>query len=647
MRNNEISVFTYAMLLTAYLLFDTSGEVSAQKITSKTLSNNFDVVVYGATPSGIFAAINAAKYGHTVALVEEYEHIGGLMTGGLSYTDLISFEVLGGSMKEYQDRAVAYYEKKYGAESQQVKDCNRGIHVEPHVTLIIFNEMIKEQQKIQLFTQTRLIKVTTKKNTDGSKNVSGSTFINLKNNKEQLLNGRVFIDATYEGDLAAMAGAEYRVGRESRSEYCERFAGKIFTENGRILNGGSGEGDKKVQGYNFRVIMTDSASNRLAITKPAKYKRDEYTPILKVFEEGKVKTVFTESREGILRLQPIVNHKVDVNDIKNAAVRVSLLGKNYKYPDGSPELRAKIVQEHKEHILGLIYFLQNDEAIPKFIRDEAKQWGLAKDEFLDNENFPYRLYIREARRILGKYVFTEHDTYLAVNSIRSKLNADAIAIGDYTLNCHGVSAPGEIYPTLTEGDFGHLPSPFQIPYGVMTPLKFDNLLVSVAISASHVGFSSLRLEPTWSAIGQAAGLAAHLSLQNRVNVNKVNIPELQSLLHKNKAKTIYVADVEPSSLYFEAVQYFGTRGLFHHLYALDQVQLRPRKTFGLQYKEAELYHGIEPESSLEKTLAIKWINSMPALNRGELSKLYNSKDWNRGEFLQAAFEMTVTNGKGR
>lgn len=647
MRNNKISVFTYAVLVIAYLLFNTSGEVYAQKITSKTLSNNFDVVVYGATPSGIFAAINAAKYGHTVALVEEYDHVGGLMTGGLSYTDFKSYEALGGSIKEYQDRAVRYYAKKYGEQSKQVKDCNKGIHVEPHVTLILFNEMIKEQQKIKLLTSNRLIKASARKNADGSKNIQSSTFLDLKSNKEHVLIGRVYIDATYEGDLAALAGAAYRVGRESRDEYCERFAGKIFTENGLILNGGSGEGDKKVQGYNFRLIMTDSARNSRPVIKPATYKRENYTPILKVFEEGKVKDVFTESRAGILRLQRIANQKVDVNDIKNAPVRVSLLGKNYKYPEGSPGVRAQIVQEHKDHILGLVYFLQNDESISKSIRDEAKKWGLAKDEFSDNENFPYRLYIREARRILGEYVFTEHDTYLAANSIRSKLNEDAIAIGDYSLNCHGESPPGEIYPTLTEGDFGHSPSPFQIPYGVITPLKFENLLVSVAISSTHVGFSCLRLEPTWSAMGQAAGLAAHLSIKDKVQVNKINLQDLQALLRKNKAKTIYVSDVDPSSPYFEAVQYFGTRGLFHHLYSLDQIKLRPLKGFGLQYKEAALYHGIEPAEPLEKPLAIKWINMMQEDKRAELSKLYNSKDWSRGEFLQAAFEMTVTNGKGR
>jgi ribulose 1,5-bisphosphate synthetase/thiazole synthase len=598
-----------------------------------------DVVIYGATPSGIFAAINAARQGHSVALVEEYKHIGGLMTGGLSFTDFISTEALSGTFNEYRFRALAYYENKYGKNSRQVKDSYFGVNAEPHVTEMIFKQMLAEHPAIQILTQHRIVKATVSKNKTGVSKILSAAFVNLTDNKPLIIKGKVFIDATYEGDLAVAAGAEYRIGRESRNEFCERYAGHIFSKNGQIFTGGTGEGDKKVQAYNFRIIMTDSAANRKMIEKPNNYMREKYLPIAKVFESGKVKQIFTQSPEGILRIQPITNRKADINDIKNAPVRMSSLGQNYDYPDGTPEVRARIIQEHREHILGMIYFLQNDESIPAAARKEAQVWGLAKDEFRDNQNFPNRLYIREARRIMGEVVFTEKNTYQAPNSIRSVLNLNAVAICDYALNCHGVAAPGPVYPDMTEGDFNFIPQPFQLPYGVMLPKKFENLLVSVAISSSHVGFCGIRLEPTWSALGQAAGLAAHLSIKNGVNVAKVKVTELQSLLLKNKAKIIYVSDVDANSPYFEAVQYFGAKGFFHALYPLEQVSIKPRIIHKIQYMDAMEYHNVEPEKNLEDTLAKTWIQQLPASQQTKATELYKSENWNRGAFLTALFQI--------
>ncbi|MCY7352394.1 MAG: FAD-dependent oxidoreductase, partial [Cytophagaceae bacterium] len=269
------------------------------------------------------------------------------------------------------------------------------------------------------------------------------------------------------------------------------------------------------------------------------------------------------------------------------------------------------------------------------VRQEAQVWGLAKDEFTDNDNFPYRLYIREARRIMSNVVFTEQDTYQAPHSIRSVLNPNAIAICDYALNCHGVSAPGPVYADMTEGDFSHTPSPFQIPYGVMLPRKFDNLLVPVAISSSHVGFCGIRLEPAWSALGQAAGLAAHLSIKNSRSVRDVNVADLQALLRKNKAQLIYVSDVGADSPYFEAVQYFGLKGFFHDLYPLEEINIVPLKILKLQYRDAALYHNVEPEKALNEGLAKQWISQLPAPKRSGATQLYASQKWNRGEFLKA------------
>ena len=606
-----------------------------------------EVVIYGATPAGIFAALNAAREGHSVALVEEYPHIGGLMTGGLSFTDFRSLESLSGTFNEYRFRVLDYYKEKYGPNSQQVADSYFGVNAEPQVTLMIFQQMLAEQPSINVLTKHRLVKASVTESSSGSSKIDAATFTDLATGKPVVIPGKIFIDATYEGDLAVAAGAEYRIGRESREEYCEIHAGKIFTKNGQIVTGSTGEGDARVQAYNFRLIMTDSAANRRMVERPANYQREQFLPIAEVFANGKVKQIFTQSPAGILRVQPLVNRKADINDIKNAPVRMSSLGENYAYPDGSPEVRAKIIAEHREHILGMVYFLQNDESIPLAARQEAREWGLAKDEFTDNDgaairgaairNFPYRLYIREARRIMGEVVFTENSVSLAPGSVRSRLEPNAIAISDYALNCHGVSPPSPLYPDMTEGDFNASPQPFQIPYGVMLPKKFENLLVPVAVSASHVGFCGIRLEPTWSALGQAAGLAAHLSLKNKVPVTQVQVAELQSLLLKKGAKIIYVSDVEADSPYFEAVQYFGAKGFFHDLYAPEEVSLRSVPVLKLQYSGPMLYHDVEPEKVLDSKLAERWMTKLPAGQQAQARQLYATKSWTRGELLNALF----------
>jgi len=616
-------------------------QISAEISQKNNNNSQYDIVIYGATFSGIAAAINAAKFGHSVALVEEYSHIGGLMTGGLSYTDFLSYEVLGGTFRDYIQKVEQYYIDLYGPSSQQVKDSHKGIHAEPHVTLKIFHQMIDAYPNINIFIRYQLENVILGVRTNNFKRIHSIRLLNLNDQTRIELKGKRFIDATYEGDLAAHAGAKYRVGRESRQEYGEVFAGKIYFENGRILLGSTGEGDKKVQGYNFRIIMTNNPKNRRMIEIPGNYNREKFLPIAEVLKKGKVSQVFSESRDGIFRIQMLPNQKSDMNDIKNSPVRMALLGQNYAYPEGTPEIRATIFNAHKEHNLGMLYFVQNDSAVPEKLQKEAREWGLAIDEFEDNDNFPYRLYIREARRIIGQYVFTEHDVSLAHNSIRSVLKEDAIAIGDYALNCHGEEPPGPLYPHLTGGDFSFRPAPFQIPYGVLVPLGFDNLLVSIAISASHVGFNGIRLEPTWTALGQAAGLAAHQSLKNDSSFPKIDVTRLQQILHNEGAKTCYISDIESNSTYFKSSQFFGTRGFFHHLINIDTINFQPaNRTFGLQYFEAHPYHNLEPDHNLDNNLAMHWISLLPTeKSKKKAESLLHSRTWTRGEFLNRIYEL--------
>jgi hypothetical protein len=603
----------------------------------------FDVVVYGATPSGIAAAINAAESDSTVALIEESDRIGGLVTGGLSYTDFRSLESLGGTFRDYMRRVERYYIAKYGADSEQAKDCFFGAHAEPHVSLAVFRQMLAEQPRVKLFLRHRLAGVVSGEPVEGLKTVRAVRLLDLAQRQTVELAGRVFIDSTYEGDLAAMVGAPFRVGRESTREYGERLAGVIYFHDGRILPGSTGEGDERVQDYNFRIIMTRRLENRVMITKPADYRREDYVHHLKHFTSGRIKHIFTESADGVLRVQKIPNDKADINDIKQSPIRLSLPGENYDYPNGGPEVRAAIVEHHRRHNLGLIYFLQNDPEIPAGIRAEACEWGLAKDEFAETGHFPPRLYIREARRIVGEYVFTERDALMSTGSVRAPLHKDSIAIGDYTLNCHGEQPPGPLHPNLTEGDFTYETVPFQIPYGVLVPQKVGNLLVSVAVSATHVGFSGLRLEPTWTALGQAAGIAAHLALRQQVPMKRVAVEEVQRLLHQRGAMTVYFADVSAASPEFKAAQHFGTLGFFHQLVdPKEVVYRRPARRHGLQYFAAFPHHEAELDKPMDEQLARRWIGLLPDADAraraGSDVMLRAASKLTRGAFLRRLAE---------
>ncbi len=573
--------------------------------------DNYDLVVVGATPAGIAAAINAARYGYTVLLAEEYAQVGGLMTAGLSFTDFISYEVLSGTFLDYTRRVEAYYAERYGTGSEQHRASHGGIHAEPRVTLEIFRQMLGEYDQITTRTNLRLTDVAYRTGADSTTLIRSVSLIDTQTGDTLTVRGRMFVDATYEGDLAARAGADYWVGRESREEYGEFLAGKIFFRYGVILPGSNGTADEKIQAYNFRPIMTDDPANRMLVPKPPDYRREDYVGIAQVLREGKVSRVFVEKgNDGLFRTQMLPNRKADVNDIKNAPVRMALLGENYAYPEGDTQTRQAIVERHRNHLLGMLYFVQNDPAMPEKFRAEARQWGLAKDEFVDTDHFPPRLYIREARRIRGHYVFTQNDIRTIDNTLIVRPKEDAIAIGDYALNCHGV-APATLHPAVADGDFNFIPAPFQIPLGVIIPRGFDNLLVPVAVSASHVGFSGLRLEPTWTALGQAAGITAHVALQTDTPVPKVAVRSVQKLLHEQGAKTTYISDVAANSKYFAAAQWLGLRGFVHDLFVMDSLKMRGAQTYqslrGTQYAQAYPFHALQPDHPAPPGLVKAWV----------------------------------------
>lgn len=583
-----------------------------------------DLAVYGATPAGIAAAVTAARQGQRVALIEPTSHFGGMLTGGLSYTDFRTQESVTGFFREYMDRVLRFYQEKYGRDSEQARDCFQGAHAEPHVSSRVLREMAGEQKTLSLHLGWRLDAVSSQARPANRRSLDAALFQSSAG--EERVEARFWIDATYEGDLAASANVPYRLGRESTREYGERFAGVIYFDQGKILPGSTGEADDSVQCANVRVIMTSDPRMRLPVPKPKGYKREDFAHLAPIFASGKIREVYSRDHSGILRLQRITNNKADMNDIKQAPVRLALPGEMQDWPKGDGETRRRIFERHRDYAMGLLYFLQNDAELPQPIRDKANEWGLSRDEFSETAHMPPALYVREARRIEGLYTFTEWDTQPAANSVRSKVQRDAIAIGDYSLNSHGHHKQGPLYPRLVEGDFGFSTTPFQIPFGTIAPKLVDNLLVPVAISASHVGYSALRLEPTWTALGHAAGLAGSLHLQS----GRIDLARLQSMLHEQGQATIYTSDVGPRHPKFRLVQWAGLHGMLSDIVDPATAVLEGlRSMYGLQYSHAFPLHEVGLEKVMDARLVSLWRKRMPCAE--------GANGATRGEFLEEVY----------
>lgn len=499
-----------------------------------------DVAVYGATPGGICAAIAAARLGRTVILLEPTPRIGGLATNGLSHTDFRTFEGITGLYLEFTRRVHDHYRRTYGPDSPEARDCFRGTQAEPSVNLKIFEEMLAEAPGLRVLRGWRLRAV----EREGSR-------LRALTGTGPRVEAKAFIDGTYEGDLLARAGVPWRVGREGRTEYGESLAPE--------------PGDGQLQAYNFRLIMTRDPARRVPVTAPPAYRREDFVEVLPLLDSGKLKSVFCEQAGGVYKAQtPAPPRGVfDINDVSRGLVRLSLPGANLEWPDGDEAARARIFAEHLRHNTGLLHFLQNDAAVPVRIRDEARDWGLVKDEFPENGHLPMQLYVREARRMVGMRVFTEKDVQASPGDARAVFHADSVAMGDYGPNCHGTGHEGPRIGGRHTGEFYQACPPYQIPFGTIVPKEVPNLLVPVAASASHVGFCALRLEPVWGSMGQAAGTAAHLSIELGRAVQELPVPRIQSLLHAAGAATIYVSDVLPGHPRFAEVQALGAAGKLH------------------------------------------------------------------------------------
>ena len=589
-----------------------------------------DVVIYGATPGGIAAAVAAAKGGHSVLLAEPTIRIGGMTTNGLSHPDFRTFEAISGTYWELTRRTLEYYRKTYGADSQQVKDTSRGTHAEPKVNLLIFQQMLAEHPKITVRTHWRLVDANTR-GPAGNRLIRAARFRDATG-QEHVYDGKVFIDGSYEGDLIAAAQVPYRIGVESRDEYGETAAPE------------DSSGD--LQGYNFRFVMTQDPALRVPVAQPKGYRRELFTPLLDLIAAGKIKQAFGGYRDtdNIVKAQiPILpNNKRDINDVSRGFVRLSLPGDQLMWPEGDEKIRQQIYDEHVLWNVGLIYFVQNDSAVPAAFREPARTWGWCRDEFVESGHVPPQLYVREARRMMGLRIFTQHDTRHAEGDARAVLHRDAIAMGDYGHSSHGIRHEGSRFGGKRHGEgLGVIYAPYQIPYGTIAAKDVRNLLAPVPASASHIGFCALRLEPIWTSLGQAAGHAAHLAILQggTTDVRAVNVSKLQRRLHDDNAATIYVNDVLPGSADFAAVQWWGNLGGLHGLAPKPVGSLLGKQIEG-QHSEGWLNLTADLGRTLDSALATRWLAL--AVVHGLASNNLPKADGKitRGQWVRAAYKIS-------
>jgi hypothetical protein len=395
----------------------------------------------------------------------------------------------------------------------------------------------------------------------------------------------VFIDATYEGDVALGAGAVYRIGREGREEFGEPHAGVLYQDFRTKLcyPGSTGAADRRVQAYNYRLCLTREAQNRIPIARPATYDRSRYAPLVDDVRHGRVKAFMGWGSVGVLNQATLPNGKTDCNNHHYCFLSTDWPEANFDYPEAGPDRRLEIARAHREYTEGLLWFCQNDEALPEWFRVEAREWGYAADEFTDTGGFPRQLYVREAARITADYTFTAQDASRAADGGRAPLHWDSVACGGYGIDSHAtrkredIGLPPDAPPDdgrrhALEGFFSIASAPYQLPYRIMLPLGIDGLLVPVAVSATHLGFGTIRMEPTWMALGEAAGAAAALAVRLCMRPRDVPRAALQRALLAHGQVITYFEDVPPLNFpgyeaqpagLSAAVQFWGTRGFFH------------------------------------------------------------------------------------
>jgi hypothetical protein len=521
-----------------------------------------DVLICAATPGGISAAITAARLGHKVILTEVEDHVGGIVSNGLTNTDLYPEKrnAVGGFFNEYSAKVLKHYTEvdPGGAGSPNVKLCRAGFSYEAKVAEQIFGDMLKAEPNITVLLQHELVSVSSSGQT-----VQSAVFRTANSDTPATIRAKVFIDATYEGDLAARAGLPYRVGRESRTKYGEPHAGRIYMRFGtkELLPGSTGEGDSAIQAFCFRFLVTKKESNRSPVLKPATYNREDYHYLLADIRAGKI-TKF----EQVFGIFSLPNGKIQLNSLHPLPTTgvpsesLDLAEENWAWPEASYSDRHKIYLRYRDHNVGLLWMLQNDAELPASLLDSSRQYGWCRDEWAGNGNIPRQVYMREARRIDGLYNVTEHDGELDPDIQRTALRTDSIAVVQWEFDSHACHKFDPHWPGVREG-YTFVPHPpLQVPYGTVVPQKSRNVLVPVACSTSHIAYNALRMEPVFMALGQASGAAAHLAIRGGLSVADVPTGLLQQHIVAQQGVVTYLEDVSFSDPEFAALQWLGARG---------------------------------------------------------------------------------------
>ena len=541
------SLFSLRLCAFALILFLSPGS-----------AEQYDLVIYGGTAAAVTAAVQAKTMGKTVIIVSPDKHLGGLSSGGLGFTDTGNKAVIGGLAREFYHRIWQHYDQPatwkwqkredYGNKGQgtpAIDGENRTMWIfEPHVAEEVFEEFIKEHD----------IPVDRNEWLDRKSGVekSGARITSITMLSGKRYTGKMFIDATYEGDLMAAAGVDYHVGREANSVYGEKWNGVqtgvlhhrhhfgavkqkispyvipgdpksgVLPRISTAPPGKYGQGDKLVQAYCFRMCLTDHPGNQEPFPKPAGYDPKQYELLVRIFEAG--------WRETFQKFDRIPNQKTDTNN--HGPMSTDNIGYNYDYPEASYERRREIIREHETYQKGWLYFIANDPRVPKDVQTEMRRWGLARDEFKDNGNWPHQIYVREARRMIGSYVMTENEL------LKRRPTPDSVGMGSYGIDSHNIQRyiTPEGY-VQNEGDIG-VPTkgPYQIAYGSLVSKKgqADNLLVTVCVSSSHIAFGSIRMEPVFMILGQSAATAAVLAIEGNIRVQDVPYSKLRERLLKDK-----------------------------------------------------------------------------------------------------------------
>ena len=547
----------YTTFVATCLLATTGAAQSDLKRATPAGVAEMDVCIYGSTPSGVMAAVQAARMGKSVMIVTPDKHLGGMSSSGLGFADTGKTAVIGGLAREFHHRVWQHYERpeawkwqprdKYGNHGQGTRakdDATQAMWVfEPSVAEKVFESYLKEFS-IPVYRDEPL----DRKNGVRKDGSSISQITTLSGKK---FAAKMFIDTTYEADLMAAAGVDYHIGREAQSVYDEKWNGvqvgilhhqhhfgilkhpvspyvvPADPTSGVIWGvsmappGEYGAGDRKIQAYCYRLCLTDVPENRVPFPKPAGYDPSHYELLLRIFATG--------WRDAFKKFDPLPNRKTDVNN--HGPMSFDFIGGNYDYPEASYDRRREIIHNHQNYQQGWIYFIANDPRVPDEVRQRMRQWGLPKDEFADNGHWPYQLYIREARRMIGSYVMTGGDI------LKQRVTPDPVGMGSYTIDSHNVqryiTPDGHVQ---NEGDIGvSTKGPYQIAYGSLVPKagQADNLFVTSCLSSSHIAFGSIRMEPVLMILGQSAATAAAMAIDGKIPVQEVPYVKLRARLLKD------------------------------------------------------------------------------------------------------------------